>query len=245
MIKKVVLAIVVFLTIGLLVSGIPILKFEEPGSTILLKSSPGVENQDFVVIKVPAVTEDDVGTMAQIRVDMIPGTGRTLMEIDNILFFEDTQNSIRLAKAMAERLTGTELTQNDIIYSVRTNATAIEGSSAGAAIALSTIALIENRPLNESVTITGLLKPDGSIGKVGNVLEKARVSKEYGYDLILVPPGQKIQEEAVKREVCTKIIFKDICRTIVNQKIIDIEQAVGISVVEVSNIFQAANYMII
>jgi uncharacterized protein len=233
------------LVVGLFVSQTPLLRSKDKETTIFLRPEPVFLNPDFVVINVPAVTQDDEGIMAEVRIDMVSGEGRTLMDIDNVLFFEDTQNSIRLAKMIAENYTGIELSQNDIIYSVRTNATAIEGSSAGSAVAISTISLIEGRQLNKSVTMTGLIRPDGTVGKVSNVLEKAKVAKRSGYDLILVPSGQKVEEEVFKDQVCNRILIKDFCRTVERKEVVDIEQEAGIHVVEVANIQEAMRYFII
>ena len=104
---------------------------------------------------------------------------------------------------------------------------------------------MDNRSLNESVTMTGYLKEDGRVGKVSRILEKAKVSKDNGFTLFLVPPGQKVQEDVLKEEVCTMFLFKEICRTVTNERIVDVEKEAGISVIEVSNIQEAMEYLII
>lgn len=244
-IKYILAFIGIFLVVLLIANGIPVLKSEQKENIVFLKPETDFVDEDSVTIRVPAVTKDDDGVMVEIVMNIIPGTGKTLMNIDNILFFEDTQNSIRLSKSIAENITGVRLYENDVIYSVNAEASIIEGSSAGAAISISTVAAIQHKTINKTVTMTGFLKPDGTIGRVSHVFEKAKVSKENGYELILVPPGQKVQEDLIEEEVCTNIIFKEYCRKVIHKKIIDVEKAAKINVIEISNINEAMEYLII
>ena len=61
-----------------------------------------MENATFVSVKVPAVDQDGNGVATILDVQLLPGNGKTLANIDNILFWTDTQNSIRTARSVAE-----------------------------------------------------------------------------------------------------------------------------------------------
>lgn len=194
-----------------------------------------------MTLKVPAVSErgEGKGVMVDINVELKPGTGKTLVDIDQLVFWTDTQNSIRIAKLVAENITGVDMSQYDVIYSVGVDAEAIEGPSAGAAMAIATALLLENSTLNISVSITGALEPDGTITPVGGVLDKAYAVKDNNMTLFLVPEGQKIYTEKKKEKECRDSAFGEVCKIVTKEETIDVEEHVGIDVVEVSNIREA------
>jgi len=199
----------------------------------------------FATISVPAVNENGIGIATNLSVYIIDGYGRILVNIDRILFWTDVQNSIRTAKKVAESYTGIDLSKYDLIYTIDTDATSVEGPSAGAALTVITIAALLNRKINNSVTLTGTINHDGTIGPVSNILEKARFSKKIGKKLILVPFGQKEERKLEEKRYCEKIGNSQICsteRTIVKR---DVEKETGISVREVKDIADVLNYVLI
>jgi len=193
-------------------------------------------------LKIPAVDSQGKGVVTRLKVEVKPGEGRTLVNIDQLLFWVDTQNSIRLAKRVAENITGFDLSNVDLFYAIETNASLIEGPSAGAAITIATIAAIENRTINESVMITGTINPDGSIGQVGEIVAKAKAAKDVGATLFLVPKGQSVQIYYMPQEECKKIGFMTYCRIEYKQQRIDVSKEVGIEIREVANIEEALKY---
>ncbi len=193
-------------------------------------------------LKIPAVDSQGNGVVTRLKVEVKPGEGRTLVNIDQLLFWVDTQNSIRLAKRVAENITGFDLSNVDLFYAIETNASLIEGPSAGAAITIATIAAIENRTINESVMITGTINPDGSIGQVGEIVAKAKAAKDVGATLFLVPKGQSVQIYYMPQEECKKIGFMTYCRIEYKQQRIDVSKEVGIEIREVANIEEALKY---
>lgn len=195
-----------------------------------------------VYLKIPAVDSKGNGVVTKLKVEAKPGEGRTLVNIDQLLFWVDTQHSIRLAKKVAENITGIDLSNIDLFYAIETNASVIEGPSAGAAITIATIAVIENRSINESVMITGTINSDGSIGPVGEVTEKAKAARDVGATLFLVPLGQAVQTYYVPEQTCQKFGFITYCTTEYKPKRVDVSKEVGIEVKEVSNIKEALNY---
>jgi len=192
-----------------------------------------------------AVEEEGDGTMAWLNVEIDKGEGRILLDIDDISFLGDTQESIRTAKSVAEKITNIDTSHYDIIYSFNANASRIEGPSAGPSIAIATSIALENKTINNSVAITGYLRKDGTIGKVSGILEKAEISKKNHIKLLLIPIGQRFQTKIGNEKKCETSIFRTYCKNETIPKRIDIQKEVGINVIEVENISDALKYFII
>jgi uncharacterized protein len=203
-----------------------------------------LSTKNVVKLAVPAIDENGNGVLTTLIVEAVPGEGRVLTDINHILFFIDTQNSIQIAKAVAQNITGIDTSRIDLIYQIETNASAIGGPSAGAALTIATIAALQNKTLNQKVGITGTINPDGSIGPVGGIEEKAKASKAAGIEIFLVPEGQGTQVTYTPKRECRKIGPILYCTTeyIINK--VDVSQSVGIQVKEVSNIQEALKYFI-
>lgn len=203
-----------------------------------------INKTSATIIKVPAVDKEGNGVMVTLSVEAKPGVGRTLADINQIFFWVDTQDSIRIAKRVAENMTGIDLSNYDIIYSVQANASAVEGPSAGAGMGIATILEIENRTFRNDVSITGTLDDNGKIGQVSGIIAKAQAAKNAGMDLFLVPAGQKIYTTFTEEKKCETYVFTTICRTEMKPKNVEVEKEVGIEAKEVSNIQEALKYFI-
>jgi len=201
-----------------------------------------VQKPRTVQMYVPAVNNEGKGVVTLLKVGIEPGTGKVLVNVNQILFWVDTQQSIQIAKRVAQKITGVDLSKYDLIYSIQTNASLIEGPSAGAALTIATIAAIENKTLNNSVMITGTIKPDGTIGPVGGIIPKAQAAKSVGAKIFLVPKGQGTQTNYVPEEHCEHVGSFTFCTTTYKEEKENVGKSVGIEVKEVSNISQALKY---
>jgi uncharacterized protein len=201
-----------------------------------------ITQERFVKIYVPAVDSEGKGVATVLKVGIKPGSGKVLVDINNILFWLDTQQSIQTAKKVAQEITKADLSKFDLIYSLDINATVVEGPSAGAAISIATIAAIEGKDLNNKVMITGTINPDGSIGAVGGIIPKAQAAKEVGANTFLVPSGQGTQVSYLPEEKCEQIGYFTFCTTTYKKKVENVGKSVGIEVVEVRNIREAMKY---
>lgn len=200
------------------------------------------DDSSITTIKVPAVDKNGNGVIATLSVDAKPGIGRTLVDINQILFWADTQDSIRTAKIVAQGVTGIDLSKYDIIYSIRANASVIEGPSAGAAMGIATILELENRSFDEDVSITGTLDTKGGIGKVSGIVAKAEAIEAADMNLLVVPAGQKTYTVYSEEKSCEDYLLTKICRTVTKPENVDVEEKVRIRVVEASNIQEALKY---
>lgn len=203
----------------------------------------------FVVqMKVPAVDSEGNGVIALLHVEAKPGSGRVLVNIRDLLFWVDTQDSIRIARQIAAKLSGVDVSEVDLIYDIETpeGVRVVGGPSAGAAMAIATLAALRRETLAGEVMITGSVDEEGRIGKVGGTLEKAKAAKGAGAKLLLVPPGQAGILVYETRENCTRVEGWGYVRTycVIEQvpKWIDVGAEAGIEVVEVPSIEEAVRY---
>jgi len=203
-------------------------------------------NQIYYQTKVNlvAVDQNGNGVITPLIVEIKPGNGKALTNVDKLLFWVDTQQSIQIAKAVAENVTGINASNYDLTYTIESNASLIGGPSAGAALTIATVAALEKKTLKSDVMITGTINPDGTIGEVGGVLEKAKAAKEEGAKLFLVPSGQGQQTYLQPVENCVRKLGFIFCETTYKQITVNIGKDVGISVIEVKNINDALKYFI-
>jgi len=203
---------------------------------------PAGSKASFASINVPAVDDQGNGVVTALDVQVSPGSGKILTNIDKLFFWVDTQNSIRKATKVAQDITGKDISKYDIVYTVRANASVIEGGSAGAALTIATIAGLQNKTINNSVIITGTIEEDGTIGPIGEVVAKAIGSKEAGASLFLVPKGQGSSKVYRPERACYSEASFQICETKTVSEKIFISKDVGIEVKEVKNINEAVQY---
>ncbi|MEX0768577.1 MAG: S16 family serine protease [Microthrixaceae bacterium] len=64
---------------------------------------------------------------------------------------------------------------------------AIDGPSAGALMAVGSLAALAGTKLNPEITMTGTALPDGSVGPVSGIDEKIRAAAAAGFNQVLVP----------------------------------------------------------
>jgi uncharacterized protein len=136
-----------------------------------------------------AVSSAGEGTIGEVNVRIVPGDGEVLLET-NPFIGADTQLSAETAKEVAERIKGTTLKDKNVVYDFDIEGSYLGGPSAGAAMTLATIAAVEGEEIPQEVAVTGTVRPDGRIGRVGGVLEKTYTAGENGIEDFYVPRGQ-------------------------------------------------------
>jgi uncharacterized protein len=191
---------------------------------------------------------DQKGVVGKLTIKLIPGNANVL--IDTNPFLEtDLQYSANIAVTVAKLKTENYAGNKDFILSYEIDSTVIGGESAGAATAIATIAALQEKNIKKNVAITGTINHDGSIGRVGGILEKAKAAADAGYKLFLVPKGQtkiKYYEKVIEEEPYG-FGFR-LLNTRYIPKVVDIAEEAkkewGIEIKEVSTIEEAMAYMI-
>ena len=199
-------------------------------------------NSTQAIAYLPAVDNEGNGVLTLLSVEAVPGSGRTLVDIDNILFWGDTQHSIRIAKNVASNITGIDANNYDLVYNIYANASVIGGESAGAALTLATISVLQNKPLSKDVIITGTINHDGTIGPVQSILAKAKAARENEALVFLVPLLQSREITYETHKYCDKFGGIEFCKEEQVPKRINISEEAGIEVIEVGSISEAMKY---
>lgn len=200
------------------------------------------ENATAVSLNVPAVGSDGKGTATLLTVEAMPGSGRILLDINSLLFWADTEHSMRVARLVAANVTGKDIGKYDLIYNIHANASLIGGESAGAALTLATIAALENKSLKKNVMITGTINHDGTIGPIGGVLEKASAAKDINATLFLVPLLQSRDVIYETQKHCEKFGWTEICTEEQIPIKVQVSEKAGIEIREVSSVSEAMQY---
>ena len=150
-------------------------------------------------IRIVGVDKEGRGIVGNLTVEIQPGKGRILVDTSPLQGLY-TQSSERVAVKVASDITKFNFSSYDVIYSISTpGATNVEGPSAGAAMAIATIAAVKNKTISDSFSITGTVEEDHSIGKVGEIFAKAKAAADSGISLFLIPAGQAEQIQYVRK----------------------------------------------
>jgi len=185
------------------------------------------------------------GVVLDCYVKLLRGSGRVLVDTEPKIGI-DLQSSLRVAVSVAEGLTGFNFSRVDVVARVvgEEEVEVVDGPSAGAAIAAAVISAVRGERLNDTVYITGTVSPDGSVGQVGGVLEKALAAAEHGAKLFMVPRGQRsaLAWRVVERRVGPFIIQR------AEPTYVDVEgflrsRGFSVKVVEVENVAEAYRYL--
>ena len=198
-----------------------------------------------VVMKAPAVSRTASGQLVGVVTDFVitvaPGSGHVYVETWPLAEV-DMQASARLAAQVAGKVTGIDMSKYDVFIQIKADSPIIGGPSAGGTMTVGIIAALEGWSVNPEVMMTGMINPDGTIGPVGGILEKAAAAHEAGVKLFLIPQGQRIQyvQQTEKKEIGGIVEIHS------QTEKVDVVQYAkdrwGLQVVEVSDIYQAVYY---
>lgn len=154
----------------------------------------------------PAVAETSrgyKGVMSTITVTIQShGSGRVFVDTMPLAQV-DMQGSARLAVKVASShiKNDASFTVNpasyDYFFVVRTGSPIIGGPSAGAIMAMTTLALLMNETMMNNTVMTGMINPDGAIGPVGGITHKIDAAAEFGAKRFLIPRGQGTYTERI------------------------------------------------
>ncbi len=204
--------------------------------TMIDKDSLYLDSPTSVTMKLPAVNMNNTGVTAFLEVDVRPGTGLVLVNVNNIISNYDTQASMRNAAEIASDYTNKNLDDVDVIYNLVANASILEGPSAGAAFTIATVLALEDEKIRDDVMITGMINHDFTIGPAGRVKAKALAAKEAGADLFLVSVGESYEYN--ETEYCSDYgLFEGYCQ--IEYVPVKIEDIAEIRVVEVHTLDDA------
>ena len=169
---------------------------------------------------IAAVDSNGNGVAGKLITTVKPGTGLILVNINDVFAQADTQLSAKTAALAASNYSGVDLSGLDIIYSIKVNASVVEGPSAGASMAMSVLASLENKTLDPTVAITGTIDERGNVGTIGGSEEGS---------------SKRVRE-------CRTINGIERCRITYEAGRKSLGTDINVTIVEVRNIGEAAKY---
>ena len=228
-------------------------------------------SQSITAVAVKAVPMTDgffesvqyLGMVMDITVDIRDGGKGLVLVNTEVPTGVDFQTSARTAVKVAQSMTGvTDLDKKDVIFSIKSkgnnNTTtsndlqSVDGPSAGAAMTVLLAAELSgaasdnnnnnSTTLKQNVVMTGTINPDGSIGPVGGVPEKAIAAGQYGAKIFLVPADQAIYNEQTCEKKQEGPFVYQTCRSQEKPLSDYTERNYGMKVIEVKNIKEALAY---
>ena len=234
----------------------PELEPQQPAPSTPVASGESSQSIAAVAVKQVVVSEGFFqrtqleGLVMNITVDIRDGRGLVLVNTE-IPAGVDFQTSARTAVRVAQQHANADLSGKDIIFSITSNGDneeseeelrAVDGPSAGAAMTLLLISELQSKEIDGTILVTGTIEPDGTIGAVGGVPEKALAAGEYGAKTLLVPSGEAVYESQVCEERQEGIFVYRSCTS--EQKPLSpaTEERYGMKVAEVDTISQALEY---
>ena len=159
---------------------------------LLLLSSSALSAIPTNSMKIYAVTGDGGAISAALTLKVLPnGTGKVWSSVDPLVG-TSTQNAERTALLVAKNYSNQAM-QYDYLFDINSNASLVEGPSAGAAMATLLISSLQDRQFPQNVGLTGTISESGEVGAVGGVFEKSREAARTGIQLFLIPKGESKQ----------------------------------------------------
>lgn len=143
-------------------------------------------------ISLLAVSDDSAGSIsgsiADLYVEIRPGNNRVFIDTFPVSKL-DTQLSTRFAKDVACQFTGRDCSNLDFFYTFRSPAPTIGGPSAGAAVTVLTISVLQGLKLKDDVLLTGTINSGNMIGPVGGIPQKVQAAASINASKVLVGAG--------------------------------------------------------
>lgn len=158
-----------------------------------LAFAQGFSTTTTKIAGVRQVGETYEGITADLVVEVKEGSGRVFVETMPLTQI-DTQASARLAKEVSCEILSRDCDSIDFFYIIHSDFPMVGGPSAGGAMTAATLAALLNKEMNPKVVMTGTINPDGSIGPVGGIFEKALaiIDPSVNASIFLIPRGEAI-----------------------------------------------------
>ncbi|KUH31827.1 ATP-dependent protease [Thermococcus celericrescens] len=203
------------------------------------------EEGHTVVLKAPAVSKTSNGELVGVATDFVitvtPGTGHVYVETWPLAEV-DMQASARLAAQIAGKVLGVDMNKYNVFIQIKADSPIIGGPSAGGTMTVGIIAALKGWKVNPKVMMTGMINPDGTIGPVGGILEKASAAHGVGANVFLIPEGQRVQyvQETQKKEIGGIVEINTQTKKV---DVVDYaKERWGLTVIEIKDIYDAVYY---
>ncbi|MBU0586860.1 hypothetical protein KJ780_05075 [Candidatus Micrarchaeota archaeon] len=146
----------------------------------------------------PAIVGDQ-GKLINISMEFKNGSGDVFVSIYPEIGLS-TQESVKTALAYTFEYEGVNEGCDVFIKAHTEDRGHLDGPSGGAAFAIMSMSVLEEKPVREDAMITGSMDENGYIGAVGGLYEKAKIAKESGLDYFITP-RQSLYDRVMLRMV--------------------------------------------
>ena len=143
-------------------------------------------------LQVFAVSPDGTALPATLSLHIAPGNGTVWSSVSGPLVGTATQSTEKIAVKVAKNYSN-DVMEFDYFFSIDSEASVVDGPSAGSAMALLVVGSLQDRKIPTNVGLTGTITPTGEVGPVGGVFEKAKEAAKDGIELFLIPAGESRQ----------------------------------------------------
>jgi len=164
---------------------------------LVVLSSVNAKQGHLKLLAVSSAGDKYVGSIADLYLEIRPGNGGVFIETFPLTKI-DTQISTRFAKEIACKYLDIDCTNNDFFYTIRAGSSIIGGPSAGGAVAVLTVAVLDDLNVNETIAMTGTINSGGAIGPVAGVKEKIMAASKNNIKKVLIPKIETIFPEEEK-----------------------------------------------
>ncbi|MEK6972526.1 MAG: S16 family serine protease [archaeon] len=139
------------------------------------------------------ITGNGGAIKADLSLELKPGTGKVYSLVESLVG-TSTQNTEKSAVEVSKNYFK-DVDKYNYFFDINSDASIVEGPSAGAAMGLLTVSCLTDAKLPEYVSATGTLDNDGYVSAVGGVFAKAKKAAEVGIKLFFIPEGESIQTQ--------------------------------------------------
>lgn len=151
---------------------------------LLLIAAASADSGHITLLTV--TSEGEAGGTADLYLTVQPGNGAIFIDSFPLTRI-DTQSSVRYANRIACDLIQEDCSRYDFFYTIRANSAIVGGPSAGAAITVLTVAVLDNQPIDQDAAMTGTINSGGIIGPVAGVGAKVNGAEHAGITKVLIP----------------------------------------------------------
>lgn len=169
---------------------------------IVIMAGNALAVQDKIGLLTVTGVNSTIGGTAEVSLELRHGSGRIFLD-SYPLSQLDTQISTRFAKEMACSFLDVDCSDIDFFYTIRASTGVIGGPSAGGALTVLTVALLDNQELDKTVAMTGTINSGGTIGSVGGIPAKVKAAADKGFETVIIPKfsGENITSDIEVIEV--------------------------------------------
>jgi uncharacterized protein len=161
--------------------------------TIFMPSFASASKTGHMILLATTEGADAKGSTADLYIEILPGSGRVYIDTFPLTKL-DTQISTRFAKQVACDYLESDCSKYDFFYTIRSDSVIIGGPSAGAALTILTISVLDGWNIDAQTAITGTINSGGFIGSVGGIKEKLSAAHNAGIKRVLIPKGDAIKK---------------------------------------------------